>query len=39
MKGFETGATIAASPERVWDVLADTSSWPDWDSGVLRGPS
>lgn len=36
MKGFETSTTIAASPERVWDVLADTSSWPDWDSGVVR---
>ena len=22
-------------PERVWAVLADTASWPDWDSGVL----
>lgn len=36
MKGFETSTTIAASPERVWEVLADIASWPDWDSGVVR---
>ena len=36
MRRFETTTTIGATPERVWDVLADTSSWPDWDSGVVR---
>jgi hypothetical protein len=36
MRSFETNTTIDASPERVWDVLADSSSWPDWDSGVVR---
>jgi hypothetical protein len=35
MRHFETETTIDASPERVWEVLADTGSWPDWDSGVL----
>jgi hypothetical protein len=35
MKHFETEAVIDARPEDVWPVLADTSSWPDWDSGVL----
>jgi hypothetical protein len=36
MESFETSTTIEASPERVWEVLSDTSSWPDWDSGVVR---
>ena len=36
MKHFETSTTIDASPDRVWGVLADTASWPDWDSGVVR---
>ena len=36
MRSFETSTTIDASPERVWGVLGDTSSWPDWDSGVVR---
>jgi hypothetical protein len=35
MRHFETSTTIDAPPERVWDVLADTASWPDWDSGVV----
>jgi hypothetical protein len=36
MKHFETGTTIDAPPERVWAILADTASWGDWDSGVVR---
>jgi uncharacterized protein YndB with AHSA1/START domain len=36
MRSFETSTTIDAPAERVWDVLADTSSWPNWDSGVVR---
>jgi hypothetical protein len=36
VRGFETSTTIGAPSERVWDALADTSSWPDWDSGVVR---
>ena len=35
MRQFETTTTIDAPPERVWQVLADTASWSDWDSGVL----
>jgi hypothetical protein len=35
MRHFETTTTIGASPERVWEVLADTGSWADWDSGVI----
>jgi hypothetical protein len=34
MKRVETG-TIIDAPERVWDVLADTGAWADWDSGVV----
>jgi hypothetical protein len=35
MKHFETSMTIDASPEWVWEILADTDSWADWDSGVI----
>jgi hypothetical protein len=35
MSHFENETTIEASPERVWQILADTGSWSDWDSGVL----
>jgi hypothetical protein len=35
MRHFETETSIEAAPEQVWEVLADTGSWPDWDSGVL----
>jgi hypothetical protein len=27
---------IEADPDRIWDVLADASSYPDWDSGVEK---
>jgi hypothetical protein len=36
MRHFETSTIIEARPERVWEILADTASWPDWDSGVVR---
>ena len=35
MKHFETSTTIQASPERVWEILTDTRSWSEWDSGVV----
>jgi hypothetical protein len=27
-------AAISAAPERVWDVIADFASWPEWDPNV-----
>ena len=36
MRHFEASTIIEASPDRVWAVLADTASWPEWDSGVVR---
>jgi hypothetical protein len=36
MRHFETETMIEATPDRVWEVLADTASWSDWDSGVVR---
>jgi hypothetical protein len=36
MKAFEASATIQASPERIWEILADSSTYADWDSGVVR---
>ena len=34
MRHFATSTTIDASSERVWEILADTSSWSDWNSVV-----
>jgi hypothetical protein len=34
MRSYEATATIDAPPERVWPILADAASYPDWDSGV-----
>ena len=31
MKQFEATATIAAPPEKIWRILTDTGSWPEWD--------
>lgn len=33
---YEISAEIEASPERVWEVLADLAAWPQWESGILR---
>jgi uncharacterized protein YndB with AHSA1/START domain len=34
VRPFEASATIDASPEEVWTVLADSAGWSQWDSGV-----
>ena len=38
----EFSAETAASPDAVWDVLADVSAWPSWNPGYraaqLDGP-
>jgi uncharacterized protein YndB with AHSA1/START domain len=36
MKFYESNSTISATPEAVWAVLADSASWPSWDSGVVK---
>lgn len=36
MKAYEATARIEASPDRVWSILVDGSSYTDWDSGVVR---
>lgn len=36
MKSYEAVATIAAAPERVWEILVDAAGYPSWDSGVER---
>jgi hypothetical protein len=36
MRHFETSTTIDAPVERVWEILANTGAWGDWDSGVVK---
>ena len=40
---YETSATTTADPERLWAVLADVESWPEWiatyeEVRLERGP-
>jgi hypothetical protein len=35
MKSFEAGSEINATPDRIWAILVDGATYPDWDSGVL----
>ena len=36
MRYYESTSLIEASPEAIWEVLTDASSYPEWDSGVAR---
>jgi hypothetical protein len=36
MKAYEANATIAATPEAIWEILLDGRSYTAWDSGVVR---
>ena len=33
---YEASTTIDASPPRVWALLADASTYPEWNTGVLN---
>ena len=34
MKIFEASTTINASPETIWDILTNSSGYPDWDPAM-----
>ena len=34
MKVFEASTTINANPEIIWNILADPSGYPDWDTSM-----
>jgi hypothetical protein len=34
MKIFEATTTINASPETIWNILADPSGYPEWDTSM-----
>lgn len=36
MKEFSATTNIAASPETIWQLLTDASSYPEWDPGMVR---
>lgn len=36
MEHYESSVAIAASPDRVWEVLLDGAAYPTWGSGVAR---
>jgi len=33
--GYKVTRTINAAPERVWELLSDTSAWKDWNPTVI----
>jgi hypothetical protein len=35
-KEIVTSVEVAADPERVWEVLTDFGSWPDWHPAILE---
>jgi uncharacterized protein YndB with AHSA1/START domain len=36
MRTYNASTTINASPDRIWRVLVDAGSYPDWDPGMDR---
>jgi len=36
MKEFEASTTIAATPERVWEILVDGAAYPEFDPSCER---
>jgi hypothetical protein len=36
MKSYDASATIAAPPERIWQILTDGAGYTSWDSGVEK---
>jgi hypothetical protein len=36
MRSYEATSLIQAGPDRIWAILTDGASYPDWDSGVIR---
>jgi hypothetical protein len=36
VKFYETTATIKAAPDRIWSLLTDAPSYPDWNPSVER---
>ena len=36
MKAYRATEKIAASPQKIWDILVDTTSYPEWDPGMVR---
>jgi len=37
MSTIETTELIAAPPERVWTILTDFASYPDWNPFIVEG--
>lgn len=36
MKAYQASTTINASPEKIWSIITDTSSYPEWDPYCIR---
>jgi hypothetical protein len=35
LRSYEAGSTINASPDAIWAILTDATSYAAWDSGVV----
>ena len=36
MKKYSAETTINASPERIWEILTDTTGYPEWDESMEK---
>ena len=36
MKEFSATTTIAAAPERIWEILTNAAAYPEWDPNMER---
>lgn len=36
MKSYSASIDIDASPDKVWGILVDEGSYPEWDPGMVR---
>jgi hypothetical protein len=36
MRSHDASCVINADPARIWAIITDGASYPDWDSGVMR---
>ena len=36
MKKYSATISIAATPQKIWEILVDKDGYPNWDPGMVR---